>query len=84
VDAKQGVIITGVLQNGPAARGGLKPGDVVTGVAGQVVHSVPELLSAVASLKPGAEAIFEIQRTSGKVSLNIAPGTRPKPRQRPQ
>ncbi len=84
VDAKQGVIITGVLQNGPAARGGMKPGDVVTGVAGQDVHSVPELLSAVAALKPGTEATFEVQRAAGKARLAIAPGTRPKPRQRPQ
>ena len=84
VDAKQGVIITGVLQNGPAARGGMKPGDVVTGVSGQAVHSVPELLSAVAALKPGAEANFEVQRPAGKSNLAIAPGTRPKPRQRPQ
>jgi serine protease DegQ len=26
---RSGVLITGVLQNGPAARGGLRPGDVV-------------------------------------------------------
>jgi len=81
VDAKQGVIITGVLQNGPAAKGGMKPGDVVTGVAGQDVHNVPELLTAVAALKPGSGATFEIQRAADKINLQIAPGIRPKPRQ---
>src|SRR4029079_4059956 len=30
---KEGVLITGVLQNGPAASGGLRPGDVVVKVA---------------------------------------------------
>jgi Do/DeqQ family serine protease len=80
VNAKLGVIITGVLQNGPAAKGGMKPGDVVTGVAGQAIHNVPELLTVVAALKPGAAAEFEVQRTSGKVGLQIAPGVRPKPR----
>jgi serine protease DegQ len=34
VEASQGVIITGVLQNGPAAKGGMKPGDVVSAVSG--------------------------------------------------
>ncbi len=81
VDAKQGVIITGVLQNGPAAKGGMKPGDVVTGVAEQPVNNVPELLTAVAALKPGTAAAFTVQRGSGATTLQIAPGLRPKPRQ---
>ncbi|MBK9442326.1 MAG: trypsin-like peptidase domain-containing protein [Comamonadaceae bacterium] len=81
VCAQQGVIITGVLQNGPAAKGGMKPGDVVTGVAGKGVLNVPELLTAVAALKPGTAAAFDIERPTGKTSLQIAPGVRPKPRQ---
>jgi Do/DeqQ family serine protease len=80
VEARQGVIITGVLQNGPAAKGGMKPGDVVTAVAGQAIVSVPELLTAVASLKPGTSAVFDVQRGPGKIGLQIAPGVRPKPR----
>jgi serine protease DegQ len=84
VDASQGVIITGVLQNGPAAKGGMKPGDVVNAVAGEAVHNVAELLTAVAALKPGTSSAFDVQRGSSQVSLQITPGVRPKPRQRPQ
>jgi S1-C subfamily serine protease len=29
VKARRGVLITGVLQNGPAAQAGVRPGDVV-------------------------------------------------------
>jgi serine protease DegQ len=82
VEASQGVIITGVLQNGPAAKGGMKPGDVVTAVAGKEVRNVAELLTQVASLKPGGAAAFEIQRASGKTELQVTPGVRPRPRQR--
>ncbi|MDD5029313.1 MAG: trypsin-like peptidase domain-containing protein [Rhodoferax sp.] len=81
VTAQQGVIITGVLQNAPAAKGGMQPGDVVTKVAGQDVRNVSELLTAVASLKPGVAAPFEVQRAAGSSTLRIAPGVRPKPRQ---
>ena len=84
VSAQQGVIITGVLQNGPAAKGGMKPGDVVTQVASQDIHNVPELLATVAALKPGTAVTFEVQRAEGKNSLQIAPGVRPKPRQQEQ
>lgn len=83
VDASQGVIITGVLQNGPAAKGGMKPGDVVNAVAGEAVHNVAGLLTAVAALKPGTSSAFDVQRGSSHVSLQITPGVRPKPRQRP-
>jgi S1-C subfamily serine protease len=84
VAAQQGVIITGVLQNGPAAKAGIKPGDVVTSVAGREVHNVSELLTQVASLKPGTVTAFDVQRPNGPAKLQVTPGVRPKPRQQVQ
>ncbi len=78
VAAQQGVIITGVLQNGPAVLAGMKPGDVVTKIGDMPVHNVAELLSQVAALKPGTTAIFEVQRTNGKSSVQVTPDVRPK------
>jgi Do/DeqQ family serine protease len=80
VDAKQGVIITGVLQNGPAAKAGMRPGDVVTAISGHDTHSVAEMLAQVAALKPGSAAPFDVQRSDGKTKLQVTPGVRPKPR----
>jgi len=80
VQADHGVIITGVLQNGPAAQGGMKPGDVVVRVASQDVHNVAEMLSLVAALTPGQKQAFEVQRPAGPTILTIAPGVRPPPR----
>ena len=80
VKAKQGVIITGVLQNGPAAQAGIRPGDVVTSVAGKDVGNVSELLSRVASLKPGLPSRFSLQRKNEKMDLEVIPGIRPRPR----
>jgi S1-C subfamily serine protease len=81
VDAKQGVIITGVLQNGPAAKAGIRPGDVVTAVSGHDTHNVPEMLAQVAALKPGSAAAFDVQRSEGKTRLQVTPGLRPKARE---
>ncbi len=80
VKARQGVIITGVLQNGPAALAGIRPGDVITAVAGQDVRNVAELLTKVAGLKPGDASSFSLQRQDQKLSLDVVPGVRPKPR----
>jgi serine protease DegQ len=80
VKTRQGVIITGVLQAGPAAQAGLRPGDVITEVAGNDVRNVSELLSRVASLKPGEKSRFHVLRQSEKLELDVTPGVRPKPR----
>ena len=81
VKAASGVIITGVLQNGPAAQAGIRPGDVITAVAGKTVASVSELLSHVAALKPGVPARFSLLRREEKVAIDVTPGLRPRPRQ---
>ena len=75
-----GVIITGVLQNGPAAQGGIKPGDVITAVNGQPVKNVSQLLTAVASLKPGTPAPLSVLRGNGPVEIAVTPGKRERPK----
>jgi Do/DeqQ family serine protease len=84
VKARQGVIITGVLQNGPAAQAGIHPGDVITKIAGQPVTDVTQLLSQVAALKPGTPARFSIERKNQPLELSVTPGTRPRPRVAPR
>ena len=84
VDAKAGVIITGVLHNGPAAKAGVKPGDVIEAVGDRKIADVTQLLSAVASLKPGVAVPFTIQRKSQELVLNVTPGVRPRPKNAPQ
>ena len=77
VKATEGVIVTGVLQDGPGALGGMRPGDVILRVAGASINSVPNLLSTVAALKPGEPATFEVQRANQMVELSVVPGLRP-------
>jgi S1-C subfamily serine protease len=84
VRAKKGVLITGVLQNGPAAQAGVKPGDVVVQVGGKDVANVSELLSTVAALKPGVATQFRLQRREDNVDVSVTPGKRPKPKQAAQ
>ena len=80
VKAQAGVIITGVLQNGPAALSGIRPGDVIVRVAGKPINNVSELLTSVAALKPGAASKFNVLRREEKIELDVTPGVRPKPR----
>jgi serine protease DegQ len=75
---RSGALITGVLQDGPASKGGMKPGDVVVAVAGRPVSNTTELLNRVAALKPGSEAAIDVQRGSQAVQVTLTVGQRPR------
>jgi len=82
---KDGVLITGVLRDGPAGKSGLKPGDVVTTVGERRVANTSQLLTAVAGLKPGSEAAIGVQRGADALQLKLTVGQRPPaPRRVPQ
>ena len=80
IKASQGVVITGVLQNGPAAKAGIQPGDVIVKIGDTPVANVTQLLAQVAALKPGSAASFSLERKNKAIDVSVVPGTRPKPR----
>jgi S1-C subfamily serine protease len=74
---RTGVLITGVLQDGPASSGGIKPGDVVTKISGKGVTNTAELLNVVAALPPGSDAGITVQRGDQSVDLRVKVAQRP-------
>ena len=74
---KSGVLITGVLQNGPAGNGGMKPGDVVVKIADQNIANTAQLFNAVAALKPGNAATIAVQRGDRALELKVQVALRP-------
>ena len=74
----EGVLITGVLQDGPASSAGMKPGDVVTRIAGRQVRNTSQLMNAVAALKPRSETLVGVQRGEKALELKVTVAQRPK------
>ena len=73
----EGVIVTGVLQNGPAFQAGLKPGDVLLTVGDKDVHNVSELLTLIAAQTPGTAVKMRIKRRNVEMTLDVTPAQRP-------
>ena len=73
-----GVLISGVLEGGPADKAGMKPGDVLTQVNGQKVSDVVTLLNRIAQTSPGDEAKINLLRKGKEMSLKVRVGKRPK------
>jgi serine protease DegQ len=73
-----GVLISGVLEGGPADKAGMKPGDVLTQVNGQAVNDVVTLLNRIAQTSPGDEAKINLLRKGKPMTLKVQVGKRPK------
>jgi serine protease DegQ len=73
-----GVLISGVLEGGPADKADMKPGDVLTQVNGQTVNDVAALLNSIAQTNPGDEAKVTLLRKGKPMTLKVQVGKRPK------
>ncbi len=74
---RSGAIVDSVVPNGPAALGGLRPGDKITSIDGNAVKSSEDVSSAVTARKPGEQAKVEIERSGQRRTLTVQLGTRP-------
>lgn len=76
-----GVLIGSVLSDGPAAKAGIRPGDIVTEFDGKPTPTTHELLLAVAGANPGSTVSARVLRDGKMRSLNVAVSERPGPAQ---
>ncbi len=74
--ANNGVSIAGIDRTGPAARAGLRPGDVVTAVNGDRVDSARGLIRAVAAAQPGSAVKLSVRRGVQSFDLPVTVGRR--------
>jgi serine protease Do len=72
-----GALVAGVEKNGPADKGGLEAGDVITKFDGKTIATSSDLPRAVGSAKPGKIAAVEIFRKGAAKTLNIGVGEMP-------
>jgi serine protease DegQ len=74
---RSGAIIAGVVRNGPADRGGMKPGDILLTVAGKPVANTNDMLNLIAQLPPDQKAQMTVLRKDSVMALAIVVGKRP-------
>lgn len=77
LDKPAGALVAQVLEDGPAAKGGLQVGDVILSMNGQPIVMSADLPHLVGSLKDGAKARLEIIREGKRQNLDVTIGALP-------
>jgi S1-C subfamily serine protease len=70
-----GVGVVSVTAGGPAAKAGVKPGDVIVAVAGQPTPDSAALQSVLAAHKPGDRVQLRILRPGGEMTGTVTLGS---------
>jgi serine protease Do len=76
----EGVLVTEVKENSPAAKGGLKAGDVITEVNAKRVHDLGELRAQLGENRDAKSVSLTVIRKGAKTSVSVEPEA-PKPPQ---
>jgi S1-C subfamily serine protease len=66
-----GVLVAGVTPGGPAAKAGIKPGEIIVAVDGKPTSTADVLVAVLAGLKPGQRVSVKILQRNGKVRTVI-------------
>ncbi len=72
---QEGALIAQLDPGGPAARAGLRQGDVVVAVEGRPINRLRELPRTIASLKPGSTAAIEVLRRGAATQVAVVVGS---------
>jgi serine protease Do len=72
-----GALVQDVSPGGPAAKAGLKPGDIIRKFNGQTVGDSAELLAMVASTNPGTPVSLEVLRNGQPQTVTVTLEQRP-------
>jgi len=71
-----GLKLSGVAADGPAAKAGVKGGDIVVKLAGKKVEDVYDYTYAIEALKIGQEIEIEVRRGDDTVKMKLTPASR--------
>ena len=73
----RGALVAGIEPGSPAQRAGVKPGDVIVGLNGEMLDEYKDLPRLVAAADAGNESTLQVKRNGETVELDVEIGNMP-------
>jgi serine protease Do len=76
---EKGAFVSEVSEGGPAAKAGLRPGDVITSIDGKPIATASEVVDAVSAQSIGGTVAVEVVRAGKPADVRVTVGELPSP-----
>ena len=82
INSERGVLLVRIVPQSPAARGGLRPGDIINRMNNQTITNVEEVQKIVENSQIGNPLQIQVERNGQSVQLTVSPAPLPMQSQR--
>ena len=78
LESTKGALIAGVVRNGPAAKSGIRPGDILVKIDGKEVVNSSQMLDLISALPPERVTPMVVMRQGAPLQIEVTVGKRPR------
>ncbi|MGH9749986.1 MAG: S1C family serine protease [Candidatus Polarisedimenticolia bacterium] len=71
--AERGILVQGVEEGGPAARAGVRPGDIILGFSATPVAGIDDLHRLLTDARVGVPTLLEVLRGESREGIEVTP-----------
>lgn len=75
----QGLLVVGIAKNGPAHLAGIRPGDIITHMNGNMIEDPRAAMEMISNMQPGEKVSIRVNRQNQSIDILVVVGARPTP-----
>ena len=68
-----------IAKNGPAHQAGIRPGDIITHMNGNMIEDPRAAMEMISNMKPGAKVTIRVNRQNQPLDILVVVSARPTP-----
>ena len=75
----EGLLVVGIAKNGPAHLAGIRPGDIITHMNGNMIEDPRNAMDMISNMQPGEKVTIRVNRQNQPIDILVVVGARPTP-----